>query len=92
MGGHGGSGGGAGSSGHGGHGSGAAGCSGAGSSGAAPAKFRHGLLQLMIHTIDPLHDGKCGAVATFGTHVRRFYVWHGYYFAIFMIHFAFSID
>lgn len=22
-------------------------------------KFRHGLLQLMIHTIDPLHDGKC---------------------------------
>ena len=20
--------------------------------------FRHGLLQLMIHTIDPLHDGK----------------------------------
>lgn len=21
-------------------------------------KFRHGLLQLMIHTIDPLHDGK----------------------------------
>jgi solute carrier family 24 (sodium/potassium/calcium exchanger), member 2 len=21
------------------------------------AKFRHGLLQLMIHTIDPLHDG-----------------------------------
>lgn len=23
------------------------------------AKFRHGLLQLMIHTIDPLHDGKC---------------------------------
>lgn len=22
------------------------------------AKFRHGLLQLMIHTIDPLHDGR----------------------------------
>lgn len=22
------------------------------------AKFRHGLLQLMIHTIDPLHDGE----------------------------------
>lgn len=21
------------------------------------AKFRHGLLQLMIHTIDPMHDG-----------------------------------
>jgi sodium/potassium/calcium exchanger 2 len=21
-------------------------------------KFRHGLLQLMIHTIDPMHDGK----------------------------------
>jgi solute carrier family 24 (sodium/potassium/calcium exchanger), member 2 len=39
-----------------------------GSSGSAPGnstaqtatgqKFRHGLLQLMIHTIDPLHDGK----------------------------------
>lgn len=26
------------------------------------AKFRHGLLQLMIHTIDPLHDGKWAAV------------------------------
>lgn len=50
------SGGGAGG-GHGGGGS--AGCSGAGASGTAPAKFRHGLLQLMIHTIDPLHDGKC---------------------------------
>lgn len=25
---------------------------------ATGAKFRHGLLQLMIHTIDPLHDGK----------------------------------
>lgn len=23
------------------------------------AKFRHGLLQLMIHTIDPMHDGMC---------------------------------
>lgn len=22
------------------------------------AKFRHGLLQLMIHTIDPMHDGQ----------------------------------
>lgn len=31
---------------------------GASGSGTAPAKFRHGLLQLMIHTIDPLHDGK----------------------------------
>lgn len=28
------------------------------SSTATGAKFRHGLLQLMIHTIDPLHDGK----------------------------------
>lgn len=28
------------------------------SSSATGAKFRHGLLQLMIHTIDPLHDGK----------------------------------
>jgi sodium/potassium/calcium exchanger 2 len=25
---------------------------------ATGAKFRHGLLQLMIHTIDPLHDGE----------------------------------
>lgn len=25
------------------------------------AKFRHGLLQLMIHTIDPLHDGQSRA-------------------------------
>ncbi|GFR22968.1 hypothetical protein TNCT_676991 [Trichonephila clavata] len=24
----------------------------------AGSKFRHGLLQLMIHSIDPLHDGK----------------------------------
>lgn len=24
------------------------------------AKFRHGLLQLMIHTIDPMHDGELG--------------------------------
>lgn len=33
--------------------------SGAGGSGTVTgAKFRHGLLQLMIHTIDPLHDGK----------------------------------
>ncbi|KAL3288166.1 hypothetical protein HHI36_002617, partial [Cryptolaemus montrouzieri] len=28
------------------------------SSGHTGAKFRHGLLQLMIHTIDPLHDGQ----------------------------------
>ncbi|XP_069678361.1 sodium/potassium/calcium exchanger Nckx30C isoform X2 [Periplaneta americana] len=27
-------------------------------------KFRHGLLQLMIHTIDPLHDGKVDEKAT----------------------------
>merc|ERR1719458_940265 len=26
--------------------------------------FRHGLLQLMIHTIDPLHDGKVDEKAT----------------------------
>uniref|UniRef100_A0A336MEF1 CSON014811 protein n=2 Tax=Culicoides sonorensis TaxID=179676 RepID=A0A336MEF1_CULSO len=37
--------------------------SGAGSS-ATGAKFRHGLLQLMIHTIDPLHDGKVDEKAT----------------------------
>ncbi|GFT57526.1 hypothetical protein NPIL_651281 [Nephila pilipes] len=24
----------------------------------AGSKFRHGLLQLMIHSIDPLHDGE----------------------------------
>lgn len=29
-----------------------------GHSSATGAKFRHGLLQLMIHTIDPLHDGE----------------------------------
>ena len=32
----------------------------------AGSHFRHGLLQLMIHTIDPLHDGKfeniCAAI------------------------------
>ncbi|XP_047740749.1 sodium/potassium/calcium exchanger Nckx30C [Hyalella azteca] len=28
------------------------------------SKFRHGLLQLMIHTIDPLHDGKVDEKAT----------------------------
>lgn len=28
------------------------------------AKFRHGLLQLMIHTIDPLHDGQYAGSAT----------------------------
>lgn len=28
-----------------------------GSGNVTGAKFRHGLLQLMIHTIDPLHDG-----------------------------------
>lgn len=33
----------------------------AGPSKAPPAaKFRHGLLQLMIHTIDPMHDGELG--------------------------------
>lgn len=26
------------------------------------AKFRHGLLQLMIHTIDPLHDGQYAGI------------------------------
>jgi sodium/potassium/calcium exchanger 2 len=29
-----------------------------GPTGHSGTKFRHGLLQLMIHTIDPLHDGK----------------------------------
>lgn len=29
------------------------------SAAATGAKFRHGLLQLMIHTIDPMHDGEC---------------------------------
>ena len=27
----------------------------------AGSHFRHGLLQLMIHTIDPMHDGKQSA-------------------------------
>ncbi|XP_045502287.1 sodium/potassium/calcium exchanger Nckx30C isoform X2 [Colias croceus] len=35
-----------------------------GSSKAPTAKFRHGLLQLMIHTIDPMHDGKVDEKAT----------------------------
>ncbi|CAH0724214.1 unnamed protein product, partial [Brenthis ino] len=36
-----------------------------GTSKAPPAaKFRHGLLQLMIHTIDPMHDGKVDEKAT----------------------------
>lgn len=35
------------------------------SSSATGAKFRHGLLQLMIHTIDPLHDGKLPEVNGF---------------------------
>ncbi|XP_022220153.2 sodium/potassium/calcium exchanger Nckx30C isoform X2 [Drosophila obscura] len=40
--------------------------SGGGTSGSTQtgAKFRHGLLQLMIHTIDPLHDGKVDEKAT----------------------------
>ncbi|ALC39078.1 Nckx30C, partial [Drosophila busckii] len=54
--------------------SGPAGCSNAGATGNSSggtagstqtgAKFRHGLLQLMIHTIDPLHDGKVDEKAT----------------------------
>lgn len=38
----------------------ASGGPGSGGGGSAPSgnKFRHGLLQLMIHTIDPLHDGE----------------------------------
>ncbi|XP_002067117.3 sodium/potassium/calcium exchanger Nckx30C isoform X5 [Drosophila willistoni] len=45
---------------------GATGNSGGGTSGSTQtgAKFRHGLLQLMIHTIDPLHDGKVDEKAT----------------------------
>lgn len=35
------------------------GSGGGGSSQPSGNKFRHGLLQLMIHTIDPLHDGEC---------------------------------
>ncbi|XP_055299651.1 sodium/potassium/calcium exchanger Nckx30C isoform X2 [Sitodiplosis mosellana] len=34
------------------------------SSAVTGAKFRHGLLQLMIHTIDPMHDGKVDEKAT----------------------------
>lgn len=29
----------------------------------AGSHFRHGLLQLMIHTIDPLHDGEYRHIA-----------------------------
>ncbi|XP_052851810.1 sodium/potassium/calcium exchanger Nckx30C [Drosophila gunungcola] len=53
------------------HGSGHAGATGNSSGGGGTsgstqtgAKFRHGLLQLMIHTIDPLHDGKVDEKAT----------------------------
>ncbi|KAL0870084.1 hypothetical protein ABMA27_006244 [Loxostege sticticalis] len=43
----------------------ATGAAAAGTSKAPPAaKFRHGLLQLMIHTIDPMHDGKVDEKAT----------------------------
>ncbi|XP_067002126.2 sodium/potassium/calcium exchanger Nckx30C [Anabrus simplex] len=53
-------------------GSGAGGSAGSGATTRPPAgpashsgtKFRHGLLQLMIHTIDPLHDGKVDEKAT----------------------------
>lgn len=38
-------------------GPGASSAAGSSSGHATGAKFRHGLLQLMIHTIDPLHDG-----------------------------------
>ena len=31
----------------------------------AGSHFRHGLLQLMIHTIDPLHDGKAEIIKSF---------------------------
>lgn len=37
--------------------SGPSGAGGSNSGNVTGAKFRHGLLQLMIHTIDPLHDG-----------------------------------
>lgn len=41
------------------------------------AKFRHGLLQLMIHTIDPMHDGK-------NQNENKIHVkWAVYQFAIF---------
>lgn len=44
--------------------------SGAGaSSSQTGAKFRHGLLQLMIHTIDPLHDGK------FCLYIKQISIW-----------------
>ena len=32
----------------------------------AGSHFRHGLLQLMIHTIDPMHDGKLLLLQSFG--------------------------
>ena len=38
----------------------------------AGSHFRHGLLQLMIHTIDPLHDGKCHFITLTTTYNRYF--------------------
>lgn len=37
------------------------------------AKFRHGLLQLMIHTIDPMHDGELGMHRSFAFHLHHMY-------------------
>ncbi|KAL1514333.1 hypothetical protein ABEB36_003606 [Hypothenemus hampei] len=41
------------------------------------AKFRHGLLQLMIHTIDPLHDGQYAGrpIISFITSVKKKGTW-----------------
>jgi hypothetical protein len=78
--------------------------SGPGSSGSAPgnshsantatgAKFRHGLLQLMIHTIDPLHDGKVHITLTSHFSLKFFtfpFVLDFFRYVLFFIWFDFS--
>ena len=40
----------------------------------AGSHFRHGLLQLMIHTIDPLHDGKFPRLRPFNFNFLIYYL------------------
>lgn len=55
---------------------------------ATGAKFRHGLLQLMIHTIDPLHDGKVHrTLLLFHKSFLNFFVW----FSLVCVYFIFLL-
>ncbi|CAH0550381.1 unnamed protein product [Brassicogethes aeneus] len=50
------------------------------------AKFRHGLLQLMIHTIDPLHDGQyAGSPTSFFIYICWWYYSFVRWFIVFMV-------